>query len=373
MTSIDREGGANTHLQGVSCPTATLCVAVTGGRNDAGKVLTSIDPTGGVAAWQETMIDESLDLRAVSCASPTLCVAVGEEGRIATSTDPTGGAAAWSVLGAPAGPGSLRSVWCETAGLCLSGNAAGNLLTSTAPLAGLSSWAETDGGGSVQITGAACASVSECLAVDNNGDVLTSTDPTGGRSAWSFASLIPYALPQGSPREGNALFAASCPSTTLCALTGARGQILTSTDPFASPPPAPTAAGRKPQRRGPRRPRVKVATVRLTMLRHGQRREWRATIRFFARGGATGFLCGLDSRRLRRCRSPLRLRRVAVGHHVFRVRATGSTGLRGPLATERFRIYPPCPGKFSAARPDAERPGYALSGGGTRTGAICTR
>ena len=37
---------------------------------------------------------ESLDLRGVSCGTPTLCVAVAEQGRLLVSTNPTGGAAA---------------------------------------------------------------------------------------------------------------------------------------------------------------------------------------------------------------------------------------------------------------------------------------
>ena len=168
VAQID-EKGRNTHLEGISCPIVSLCVAVTGGRNDSGKVLTSTNPTGGPAAWQTAQVDE-LDLRAVSCGSPSLCVAVGDEGRIVTSTNPTGG------IGAPGGPGSLRAVSCALALLCVSGNKGGNLLSTTNPAGGSSSWSEVDGGGSVQITGASCPSASECLAVDDNGDVLTSTE-----------------------------------------------------------------------------------------------------------------------------------------------------------------------------------------------------
>jgi len=356
VTPID-EKGHNTHLEGISCPSVSLCVAVTGARNDSGKVLTSTDPTGGPSAWQTTLIDETLDLRAVSCGSPSLCVAVGDEGRIVTSTNPTGGSAAWNVVGAPGGPGSLRGVSCVATALCVTGNKGGNLLVSTSPAAGLSSWGETDGGGSVQITGASCPSATECLVVDNNGDVLTSTDPAGGRAAWSFANLVPYTPVKGFVLEGNALFAASCPSRSFCALTGARGQIFTSVDPFARAS-APAPSGPAGRGRGPKRPRVKIATVRLPFRKQLLNHTAKATIRFYANGRVRRFVCKFDRGPFRQCRSPKRYR-VGVGEHVFRVRAIGLTGLKGPIAVERFTVHPLCKGIGPQRRPSLGRPSAA--------------
>ncbi len=335
VTPIDGNG-RNIHLEGVSCPTVSLCVAVTGGRNDSGKVFTSTNPTGGAAAWQVTQLDESLDLRAVSCGSPSLCVAVGNEGRIVTSTDPIGGASSWTVIGAPAGPGGLRGVACVAAPLCVSGNKSGNLLSSTNPT-GSSSWSTFNGGTSVQITGVSCPSASECLAVDNNGNVLTSNDPSGGMSAWSLAKLAPYRPPEGNALEGNGFFGASCPSHSLCVVTGALGQIFTSKTPFsATPEPQKPATGRRPKR-----PRVKVAKVQLPFRKQIERGNGRVTIRFYANGKVRGFSCKLDHRPFRPCRSPKRYR-LGVGKHVFMVRATGLTGLKGPITREPFRIYPAC-------------------------------
>jgi hypothetical protein len=336
VTPIDGKG-RNVHLEGVSCPTISLCVAVTGGRNDSGKVFTSTDPTGGAAAWQGTQLDESLDLRAVSCGSPSLCVAVGDEGRIVTSTNPTGGASSWTVVGAPAGPGGLGGVACVAAALCISGNQSGNLLSSTNPTGGLSSWSTVNGGGSVQITGVSCASATECLAADNNGNVHISTDPSGGRSAWSLTNLVPYHPPEGIALEGNGLFGVSCPVRSMCAVTGALGQIFTSRSPFD------TASGpKKPARaRRPKRPRVKVAKVLLPFRKQIERGNGRVTIRFYAKGKVRGFSCKLDRRPFRPCRSPKRYR-LGVGKHVFMVRATGLTGLEGPVTREPFRIYPTC-------------------------------
>jgi hypothetical protein len=339
VAQVEGSGGRNLHLEGISCPSVSLCVAVTGSRNDSGEVLTSTNPTGGAGAWQVTRVDESLDLRAVSCPTLGLCVAVGDEGRIVSSTDPTGGPSAWRIVGAPGGPGSLRAIACVGTSLCLTGNKGGNLLTTSDPAAGSPGWKEFAGGGSVQITGVACASASACLAVDDNGDLATSTDPTGGKTAWSFGNLIPF-TPNDQGGPGNALFGASCPSTSFCVVTGARGQIFTSTTPFAR-----QAAPQRPsrRRRRPKRPRVKIAGIHLPFRSELRRGNGRVQIRFYARGRVRSFLCKLDHGRFKRCRSPKRYRPVGVGKHLFEVRAIGVTGLKGPIARERFVIHPLCP------------------------------
>lgn len=352
VTPVD-DKGRNIHLEGISCPSVSLCVAVSGGRNNRGKVLTSTNPAGGVGTWQTTQLDETLDLRGISCGSPSFCLAVGNDGRIVTSTNPTGGAGAWTVVGAPGGPGALRNASCVSVTFCLSGNAGGNLLTSTDPAGPLSSWSEINGGSSVQITGASCSSAGECLAVDDNGNALTSTNPSGGRSAWSITNLVPYSpADTENGLEGNGLFGASCPSRSLCVVTGALGQILSSSDPFAVTPLA-----KKPeQARRPKRPRVKVAKVKLPFHKQLERGTGHATIRFYANGKVASFSCKLDHGPFRRCRSPKRYP-IGVGHHVFSVRATGMTGLKGPLTRDRFIVYPLCGGGFgrkSGGAVDAE-------------------
>jgi hypothetical protein len=326
--------GVNTHLKSISCPTTGLCVAVTGGRNDSGEVWTSTDPTGGIGAWQVAELGEALDLRSVSCASASLCVAVGTHGEIVTSDNPAGGATAWVSLGAPGGPGSLQGITCRP-GLCVVGNTGGNILASTA--AGAGSWTASPGGGSVQITGSACPSVSQCVVVDNNGDIITSTQAGSASPDWSFDNFFPY-----TAAEGNALFAASCPKTTFCVLTGSRGQILTSTDPFAVPPAkgkggGGTKQGSKHGSRGPKRPRAHLAHIRLKYPKPHEPPRVEVTVRFYARGHVRGYECRLDSGKFRGCRSPERYQ-VGGGHHYIRVRAVGTTGLRGPVAVEDFWI-----------------------------------
>jgi hypothetical protein len=338
---IDDGHGRNTHLFGVSCPTEGLCVAVSGKRADKGKILTTTEPTGPATAWSEIELGEEFEFRAVSCPTASLCLAVDNEGRIVSSTEPTGGPSAWYQVGSPGGGSPLLSIDCLPAPFCLSGNHSGDLLFSSTPTSA-AGWSTVNGGGSIQITGASCATVSQCLAVDNNGDVIASADPAGGSSGWSFTNVLPF-----TGQEGNALFAASCPSASFCVLVGSRGKFVTSDDPFASDPHGPGGTSRK---RRVRRPRVKIATIRTPSRRQLEGHRGRVMVRFYARAKTNGFLCSLDRDRFSHCRSPKRYQPVGSGHHVFRVRAIGYSGLRGPVTTEPFIIYPLCGPVFHRAR-----------------------
>ncbi len=344
--------GPNAHFYGVSCPTESFCAASAGGA----KVATTVNPTGGAGAWTVTQLEAPMELRGIDCASAALCVAVGDDGDnirpeptedrplLASSTAPLGGA--WSKALLP-GLRSMYGVACPSRDLCVSGDTLGNLLVATDPAAGAGAWRQIDGGGSVQITDVDCVSSSLCLAVDNNGDVLTSERPDGGPADWSFANIAPYPGVDGT--MANALFGASCPSRSLCAIAANDGHIFTSADPFAaSADGSPVATGRRGKRRHrrprPKRPRVTIAAVPKPGIELGRRRHVTVRYRFFARRHAQvrGFLCKLDRRPLRRCRPP-KTYRVGFGRHVFRVRAIGWTGKRGPVAVDRFRVCHPTP------------------------------
>jgi hypothetical protein len=337
--SAPYKGPGAPHLTGVSCPTASLCVAVSGENGAAaGRVFTSTAPTTGI--WQSAPLTGSPpDLRAVSCSSTTQCMAVGRGGLIYVSAEPTGGAGAWHAVVSPT-PRDLEAVACIAGFLCAAGDAGGNLLT-TASEPGGPDFAVANTGGSVQITGVSCPTTAACVTVDNNADVATSTDP-GGAKAWSFENLIPF---EAQPGEGgqfvkNALWDDSCPSTSLCVLVGANSRVFTSTAPFAtstSTPPAGGAPGKKAKRPRPRTHLVFAEHFYKVVPTHGHRAK--ARFRFYSREGAKGFECKRDRRRWARCHSPLRYW-AAIGRHVLRVRAVGATGLRGPVATLHFRVIP---------------------------------
>jgi hypothetical protein len=349
VSDIDGDG-RDTHLWGVSCPTTSLCVAVSGERYTSGKVLTSTNPTGGAAAWNEVQLDPSLDLRGVSCGTPTLCVAVAQQGRMLVSTNPTGGPSAWREIGTPGGPGDLQGVSCAATVLCVAGNAGGNLLTSTNPLSA-SSWREVDGGPSVQVTGVSCLPTRQCLAVDNNGDVMASPNPTSAGGSWSLTRLIPYEQPPGQYEEPlNGLFGASCASRSFCAVVGADGRIFTSTNPF-DPPSGPSGRSAR-KKHGPKRPKVTIARLKLPTLAALRKHRARVKVRFFANGPVRRFECNFHGRRFHRCHSPAQFRVRRKGDFSVRIRAVGRTGLRGPVAIKRYWVGEKC------------TPSYCLRGSG---------
>ena len=124
MTSIDPTGGAGvwtvTHIaaggfSGVSCPSASLCVAV-----GAHGVTSSTNPAGGAGAWssQESADPDGYSFDRVACASPSLCVATESDGKIAESGDPTGGAGAWTGTKEVDGTEGLAGVSCPSESLC---------------------------------------------------------------------------------------------------------------------------------------------------------------------------------------------------------------------------------------------------------------
>lgn len=335
---VDADGPArDSHWMSISCASASMCVAVSGERETAGKVLSTTNPTGPASAWQVVQLDETLKFTGVSCGTPSFCIAVAEKGRLLASTNPTGGAAAWREVGTPGGPGDLKGVSCLAVALCVAGNAGGNLLASTNPAGTASSWRESDGGGSVQITGVSCAPSRQCAAVDNNGSALATDDPTVGGGGWSRTVVIPYSDPE-TPYERplNALFGISCPSSTFCAASGADGRIYTNDQPFSDSDGAGSAGGSRQSRR-PRRPRVIVTENHSGLQVRNAHTKSGVFFRFHANGRVKGFLCSRDGHRFKACHSPVRYK-VAAGRHVFRVRAIGLTGIKGPIVTRHFRV-----------------------------------
>ena len=266
VTSTDPTGGAGawtvTHLPGnvtwlaISCTAPSLCVA--GGVSadgTAGYAAVSNDPTGGAAAWTINKVDNN-GIDSVSCPSATLCVAVDRAGNLLTSTNPGGGAATWSSTHI----GGLVAVSCPSNSLCVAtgfyatpaGENGAAVATSTNPTGGASAWTTSriSQTGSLFPDSVSCPSASLCVAVAPNGSVLTSTNPTGGSGAWTVTDNIDKS---GSP------MGVSCPSSSLCiavdrgvAPSLAGGNILHSTDPtgganawtttFVDAPPSCSAA-----------------------------------------------------------------------------------------------------------------------------------
>jgi len=220
---------------GISCPTASLCVAVGG----ANTVASSDNPTGTAASWSvvypggESNQPNQNQVRGVSCPSPQLCVAVTFEGMIYSSTNPTGGAGAWRIADLdPSGPNThLYGISCPSPSFCVASADKGKIVTSTDPTAGAAAWSVTQLEGPLELRGISCPSPSLCVAVGDNGDtirpepgdqgeIVSSTNPLGG--TWQRVEM-----PGG---QGN-LYGVSCPSPALCVTGSLFGNLVTSTNP----------------------------------------------------------------------------------------------------------------------------------------------
>jgi hypothetical protein len=65
-------------------------------------------------------------------------------------------------------------------------------------------------------------------------------------------------------------------------------------------------------------------------------------IRFSSNQAGSTFACKLDNRKWRSCRSPYKTPKLQLGKHIFRVRATGPTGVADPTPTAKtFRVVAP--------------------------------
>lgn len=230
----------------VSCVSASLCVATT----IANEVLVSTNPTGGSSAWVRSPVFPAGSgdvVAAVSCASVSLCVAVGYHvscvpspitgvfcssggSEDAVTTDPRGGAGAWKMT--ELGGGTLNSVSCPSTKLCLavgsgtvqspSGPPYAVVVSSRNPTSRHSTWSVENVDGANTLNRVSCAGAARCVAVDGSGNAISSNDPSGGSAAWKIAHL-----------SGNPLTDVSCASASLCVAVDDSGDAFTSTRPSA--------------------------------------------------------------------------------------------------------------------------------------------
>ncbi len=232
-------------------------------------------PAAASLAWSSAKpIDHSppfvkgATLQGVSCPSASRCVAVDEDGNVSSTTDPTGGAsglegrqgprgrpivqrrrlsigqrcaprwtrrATWSPR--PARPvavggggsakvhgGNLDGCLVRLAVSVRGGGGEGPRADVEAPHPGAqgvearrtSTWVARS------LTAVSCASSSLCVAVANGGQVVSSTHPTGGA-----VGLEGRATVQGA----NSLTAVSCPSSRLCVAVDGDQRVASSTRP----------------------------------------------------------------------------------------------------------------------------------------------
>jgi hypothetical protein len=207
----------------VSCASESLCVAVGGA--DA---LSTSDPTASAPSWTTAGIDSVGSLTAVSCAPGGPCVAVDDRGYAFVNN-----AGSWSSPTPIDGGTGLTGVSCPTGSLCVAVDESGNVLASGNPVSG--AWGsplDVDPGHKLESV--SCASQALCVAVDNDGEALVSADPTS-RAPWRSERVDFAELP-----------GVSCFAAGVCAAFDSDGDLLAGTDPTASTPSwtiTPTPAG----------------------------------------------------------------------------------------------------------------------------------
>jgi hypothetical protein len=202
-------------LDGVSCPSASLCVAV----DSYGNVVSSTEPANA-GSWRASRSYVGRagyhGLSAVSCVSIDFCLASGD-GTLKNSTDPAGGAGAWTSHNTVEYvPSSLS---CPSSGLCV-GVRGSEVWSSTEPRGDILAWKLEDVD-EHNLYGISCPTMSLCVAVDAEGDVLTSSEPTGAKAAWHPVPVDP----------GHAILGVSCASEALCVAVDQAGDVLSSTHP----------------------------------------------------------------------------------------------------------------------------------------------
>jgi hypothetical protein len=216
----------------VSCPLPSLCVAVgTDQQGGANEAFVSTDPAGGESAWTQVRLPGKDGIAGVSCNTASICVAITSNGYVLATSDPAGGPKAWTSTDIyPYEPTRWGSDVSCVVGLCAIASDGGHatVVTATNPTGGLLAWNGDDVGDFNDLTMITCASRALCLIADDFGILYWSKGPA--RSAMWHA--IPSTFPRGN---GNPFLryppsAASCTPGGFCAV-GEGGTVLTSSHP----------------------------------------------------------------------------------------------------------------------------------------------
>jgi RHS repeat-associated protein len=158
----------------------------------------------GTAPGPPSYVDASYPFEALSCASPTFCMAADNDGNVFTYNG-----TAWSSPTQVDGDNTLDSVSCVSSSFCVTVDNDGNALTYNG-----TSWSSpTQIDGTKLLDSVSCASATFCMAVDAKGDAIA-YNGTG----WSAPKSI------DSTKK---LLSVSCPTAGFCAVIDAQDNALT--------------------------------------------------------------------------------------------------------------------------------------------------
>lgn len=241
-------------FDGVSCPTATACVAVGSYLPSNGGSQRALAGVWNASAWSATAVPApprvsgDANLAAVSCASPTACMAVGAYDTDAATDVPYAelwNGSRWSLqaVSAPSSGSPLTSVSCPSPTSC---TAVGDTTEVTAGTSASGAFAEhwdgsqwslqptpapadyaTDSGSpSAGLNGVWCTAPTACIAV---GSYATSTSPeVAYAELWNGSTWTPS--PAGIPGAPQSkLTGVSCTSVTDCTAVGLTGGLTLDT------------------------------------------------------------------------------------------------------------------------------------------------
>jgi hypothetical protein len=220
-------GGSTPQLSGVSCPTATTCMAV--GSNGAslpgsGVVITTGDAG---ATWSPAASPQNaLVVSSVTCTSTTDCTAIVSDGTSTWSAHSPDFGQSWQQEGTlPAGFLPGNDITCTDEGICIdagyvpttNGHGQGAVAVSAD---GGQSWAMASvpaGTGVLQST--ACLSPSNCLAAGTTGTTVSDVVPAKGELLHSADGGHTW-VPSSSTLPVDDVYGLACPSDNQCAMVG---------------------------------------------------------------------------------------------------------------------------------------------------------
>ncbi|MEZ5098261.1 MAG: hypothetical protein R3C15_00280 [Thermoleophilia bacterium] len=173
------------YITDVSCPVPGLCVAV----DDHSNVYTSTSPAGGVGAWVQGQLPSGtyVGIRALSCATATLCGAIDVAGNGLTTVNPQSSWTATQIV--PDLNSSLYEMSCVVS-FCAAVQSDDRVYFTTAPEAQPATWQSVALGGRKSLATVACSSPRLCIAAEFfNSALLVSTNPTGSKAAWKKVAV----------------------------------------------------------------------------------------------------------------------------------------------------------------------------------------
>ncbi len=217
--------GADSFLQGVSCTSATACEAVGvsigyASANPPAQNTELAEGWDGTTWTIQPIVNPDGGLAGVSCTSATACIAVGSGQTLADRWDGT----TWTPLTTPS-PGqyaNLSGVSCTSATAC---TAVGGYYNGTNNVTLAERWDGTSWtvqptpspGANDNLTSVSCTSATACTAVghENNAGIQVTLAERWDGTSWTIQPT-----PSLSPNPYNTLLGVSCTSATACVAVG---------------------------------------------------------------------------------------------------------------------------------------------------------